>query len=278
LYADCESTLEKVDSKLGDNTELIHKHKVNSCCFYFVCTFDSSRNLLKTFEGDNCIEDMVIELHRISSDCIEEMKKNQEMKMSNEDKKKFNNAFCCSICNEMFKPDDKKCRDHDHRTGQFRGATHNKCNINYFTNRYLPVVFHNLRGYDSHLIIKKAYDISSKLNNPHFDVIPNSYEKFMSFNIGSLKFIDSFQFMASSLEKLVVNLFDKNDKYINFKNMNKYYENELDLLCQKGFYPYEWVDSVDKLNHVGLPPANEFYSILSQETISEKNYTHAKCL
>jgi hypothetical protein len=276
VYADCESTLEKVDSKLGDNTELIHKHKVNSCCFYFVCTFDSSRNLLKTFEGDNCIEDMVIELHRISSDCIEEMKQNQEMKMSNEDKKKFNNAFCCSICNEMFKPDDKKCRDHDHRTGQFRGATHNKCNINYFTNRYLPVVFHNLRGYDSHLIIKKAYDISSKLNNPHFDVIPNSYEKFMSFNIGSLKFIDSFQFMASSLEKLVVNLFDKNDKYINFNNMKKYYENELDLLCQKGFYPYEWVDSVDKLNHVGLPPANEFYSILSQEIISEKNYTHAQ--
>ena len=38
----------------------------------------------------------------------------------------------------------------------------------------------------------------------------------MSFNIGSLKFIDSFQFMASSLEKLVVNLFDKKDKYVNF--------------------------------------------------------------
>lgn len=276
VYADCESTLEKVDIKLGDNTSLLHKHKVNSCCFYFVCTFDSSRNKLETFEGENCIEDMVIKLHELSTECIEEMKHNQEMTLSQTDKKKFYSATHCSICNERFETDEQKCRDHDHRTGQFRGATHSKCNVNYFCNRYLPVVFHNLRGYDSHLIIKKAYDISSKLNNPKFDVIPNSYEKFMSFNIGSLKFIDSFQFMASSLEKLVVNLFDENDKYVNFNNMKQYYNNEIDLLCQKGFYPYEWVDTDDKLNYVGIPPIESFYSTLSQETISAKNYLHAQ--
>ena len=88
----------------------------------------------------------------------------------------------------------------------------------------------------------------------------------MSFNIGSLKFIDSFQFMASSFEKLVVNLCDEKDKYINFNNMKKYYSDDINLLCQKGFYPYEWVDSDDKLNYIGLPPAESFYSTLSQET------------
>ena len=71
VYADCESTLEKVDRKLGDNTELIHKHNINSCCYYFVCTYDSSRNILKTFEGDSCIEEMVIELKGLSDKCIE---------------------------------------------------------------------------------------------------------------------------------------------------------------------------------------------------------------
>ena len=136
-------------------------------------------------------------------------------------------------------------------------------------------MFHNLRGYDSHFIIKKAYDIANKLDNPKIDVIPNSYEKFMSFNIGNLKFIDSLQFMASSLEKLVENLYDKNDKYSNFNHMKKYYEPELELLCQKGFYPYEWVDNVEILNHIGLPPSSEFYSRLSQETITETNYKHA---
>jgi hypothetical protein len=98
----------------------------------------------------------------------------------------------------------------------------------------------------------------------------------MSFGIGNLKFIDSLQFMASSLEKLVENLYDKKDKYTNFNHMKKYYNNELDLLCQKGFYPYEWVDSVEKLNHDGLPPINEFYSTLSQETLSDTNYEHAQ--
>ena len=55
----------------------------------------------------------------------------------------------------------------------------------------------------------------------------------MSFNIGSLKFIDSFQFMASSLEKLVGNLFDAKDKYVNFNHMKKYYNEHMDLLRQK---------------------------------------------
>ena len=84
---------------------------------------------------------------------------------------------------------------------------HTKCNINYYNNFYLPTVFHNLRGYDGHFIIKKAYDIVKAMDiTPNIHVIPNSYEKFMSFDIGNLKFIDSIQFMASSLEKLVENL------------------------------------------------------------------------
>jgi hypothetical protein len=73
-----------------------------------------------------------------------------------QDKKDFRNAKWCHICKKYFTEHDKKVRDHDHRTGCFTGAAHDKCNINYFTNRYLPVVFHNLRGYDSQLIIKKA--------------------------------------------------------------------------------------------------------------------------
>jgi predicted component of type VI protein secretion system len=60
VYADCESTLQKIDKKLGDNTKLIHQHNINSCCYYFVCNYDSSKNILKTYEGDDCMEKMIM--------------------------------------------------------------------------------------------------------------------------------------------------------------------------------------------------------------------------
>ena len=74
-----------------------------------------------------------------------------------------------------------------------------------FANRYLPIVFHDLRGYDSHLLMKEAY----KHIDGDISVIPNSNGKFMTFKIGELKFIDSFQFMASSTEALTESLYSK---------------------------------------------------------------------
>ena len=58
----------------------------------------------------------------------------------------------------------------------------------------------------------------------------------MTFKIGDLKFIDSLQFMNSSLEKLVENLYDDEDKYINFNFMKKEFPSNYKTLCQKGIY------------------------------------------
>ena len=187
-------------------------------------------------------------------------------------------ADCCFLCNESFNNDDKslyKVRDHDHLTGKYRGAAHCKCNINFFSNRYLPIVFHNLRGYDSHLIITEMYKLYP---DKDLTIIPNNYEKFMSFKMGKLKFIDSFQFMNSSLEDLVKNLYDKDneDKYINFPSMKQYYKDHIDLLCKKGVYPYEFIDNDEKLNYPGLPDKSEFYSKLSKSGITDEEYIHAQ--
>ena len=57
---------------------------------------------------------------------------------------------------------------------------------------------------------------------PAFNCIPFSKEKFLSFNIGDLRFIDSFRFMATSLDKLVGNLYDDGeDKFKNFNFIKK---------------------------------------------------------
>ena len=78
--------------------------------------------------------------------------------------------------------------------------------------------------------------------------------------------------MATSLDKLANNLSKES-----FNNVRRYYkENELNLLTRKGVYPYEYVDSPEKLNERQLPPKEAFYSKLNEEHISDKDYEHAK--
>ena len=93
-------------------------------------------------------------------------------------------------------------RDHCHETGKYRGSVHNGCNRSYRLTNKIPVIFHNLRDYDLHLIMQEIGKFNKDIN-----VIPNNMEKYMAFMIGrNLIFIDSFQFMNQSLSDLANNL------------------------------------------------------------------------
>ena len=87
-----------------------------------------------------------------------------------------------------------------------------------------------------------------------------------------LVFLDSFQFMSSSLEKLVNNLPKEALKYTSkmFKG------DKLDLMAQKGVYPYDYMDSFNRFEETQLPNKEDFYSILNDEHISDEDYEHAK--
>ena len=75
--------------------------------------------------------------------------------MSAEEEKRFQLSNICWICNRLFDVADHKVRDHCHITGKYRGAAHWSCNVNLKMSKTVPVIFHNLKGYDSHLIIKE---------------------------------------------------------------------------------------------------------------------------
>ena len=92
----------------------------------------------------------------------------------------------------------------------------------------------------------------------------------MAFMLGNhLTFIDSFQFMSSSLNKLVSNL-PKDDLIYTFKAFK---ERRLDLMSQKGVYLYDFIYSLEKFNQKELPNKDQFYSILN---ITDDEYDHAK--
>ena len=122
--------------------------------------------------------------------------------MSKEDNEDFKNSTKCWICDNDYVDNAVKVGDHCHITGKYRGSAHRYCNINLKLNHKIPVVFRNLRNYDSHLIMHELSKFNLKKN-----VIPNGLEKYMRFTISNkLSFIDSFHFLIFSLDSLVKNL------------------------------------------------------------------------
>ena len=92
-----------------------------------------------------------------------------------EEEEQFRSSNICWICEKLIDDDDEKVRDHCHVTGKFRGAAHWSCNINLQLTKKVPVIFHNLRGYDSHLIFNELDKFDVKI-----DAIPNGLEKHMA--------------------------------------------------------------------------------------------------
>ena len=109
----------------------------------------------------------------------------------------------------------------------------------------IPVIFHNLRGYDSHFIMQQIGEVAKnhayknkkgEKQHPKINDILNNMEKYMAFMLGNhLNFIDGFQFMSSSLDKLVSNLPKESFKYTSEEFTSK----KLSLMSQKGVYPYD---------------------------------------
>ena len=156
-----------------------------------------------------------------------------------EEEEQFQSSTTCQICKKLINDDDEKVTDYCHITRKFKGAAHWSCNINLQLIKKVPVMFHNLRGYDSHLIFCELNKFDAKIG-----VIPNGLEKYMAFFLNkNLVFIDSIQFMDSSLEKLLKNLSDDDFKYLTKEFGSK----NLELLKQKGAYSYEYMDSLKDL-------------------------------
>ena len=120
--------------------------------------------------------------------------------MTRGDWRAFHTAETCHVCDKPLKGD--AVRDHCHITGKYRGAAHTACNLklrlrlNPLTT--IPLVFHNLRGYDSHLLMQAISKVEGRVS-----CIPNNTEKYISFSLRQLRFIDSAQFLLASLDKLV---------------------------------------------------------------------------
>ena len=290
IYADFESILKPLDTcKPDPNKSYTHKYQKHEplSFVYYIKSFNESvykstlRKYIKENEEDPDPIDVFINWLESDIKIISELG-NEKMKITAEEEEEFKQASNCWICGNLLNLEDR-VRDHCHFTGRYRGAAHNRCNLKYRKPNNISVFFHNLSGYDSHLFIKK---LNSTMGN--IDCIPNNEENYISFSktikTGEYKnkngetkdkyfkivFKDSLKFMASSLEALVNNLPEGA-----LNNLNKYFtEKQVKLLKQKGFFPYDYMDDIEKLKDTEPPPQKAFYSKLTGKGINNYNYNH----
>ena len=96
--------------------------------------------------------------------------------MMSEEEDLFQQSSSCWICKKLIDNNERKIRDHCHVTGKFKGAAHWDCNINFQLPKNVHAIFHNLKGYDSHLIFSELEKFDVKIS-----VIPNGLKKYMAF-------------------------------------------------------------------------------------------------
>ena len=244
IYADFEAITEKVGEKAQQksSTEQYQKHTDCGYGYKVVCCYDDKFSKpIKVFRGEKAV-------HKFMKDMLAEVK------------------YCQKVVKTHFtKPLEMTDEDEE----------------SLLTDK-IPVVFHNLKGYDSHFIMQEIGDIVKK--NVYFDkegkkhemsinVIPCNMEKYMAFMLGRhLVFIDSFQFMSSSLSNLVNNLPAEA-----FKHTGQVFQGEkLSLMTKKGVYPYDYMNSFKKFEDSRLPKKEDFFSIMNNEHITDEEYQHAQ--
>ena len=291
VYADFECFTKPINT-CSPNPEKSYnykyqKHEPSGFCFYIKGIVPGIKFepiiYTKTKDSDDISEIFVTKLAKVTNKIYNDFYRRPiPLKLTHAEKISFDKAKTCHICKKELFTD--KVRDHCHFTGQYRGAAHNSCNLQCRKPMILPVIFHNLQGYDAHLFIKQLSSIPGELN-----CIPSTEEKYISFSkkikvdeyksrrtgetlslYFEIRFIDSFKFLQTSLTNLVENL-----QPDDFHNTKEIFRKNVDLLTRKGVYPYDYVSSIEKLSETQLPPKEEFYSKLNDENVSDEDYQHA---
>ena len=267
----------------------VNNHVPSGWCVYSSFAYGKVENPLKLYRGEDCIKkfcDHVIgEAHRLyhafPEKPIEPLTKKQW--------KKYKKASRFHICFKSFTEDNPKVRDHCHYSGLYRGAAHSLCNLRYRIPSYIPVVYHNLSGYGTHLFIREL--AASVPGGAKMGVIAKNKEDYITFSIKvavykhvdengvekdeeiKLRFIDSFKFMSSSLDSLTVNLVGGGLKLFGFE---EYTPAQYDLLVKKGIYPYEYTSEWEKFKETKLPLKEAFYSKVNMVGVKDEDYEHAR--
>ena len=187
IYADFEAILQNVESKEDkhlatwiSHTRNINKHIPSGFCTHSKFAYGEVSNPTFQYRGEDCVEVFCDYVENEAKRLYHMFPKKPMDPLTREEKREFRKASQCHICLKPFEPWETKVRDHCHYTGKYRGAAHEKCNLQYAIPNHIPVILHNMSGYDSHLFIR---ELGKKFDSKSIDVIAKNTEKYISFEV-----------------------------------------------------------------------------------------------
>lgn len=229
------------------------------------------------YHGKDANNEFIRQIQELENILVDDMKNAQElnrdfrnMKISNEQLEDFKRTHKCWVCNSAFKGD--KVKHHNHFTGEYHSPLCNACNIQIKDSIKIPVFFHNL-NYDKNVFFKSLVNYE---NIKNVSILPDNEESYKAFSVGKLHFLDSAKFMMSSLDELIKNLPSDSIKFL--KQLSKS-DMEEKYMMKKGFFPYDWFDSVDKFDvDIKELKQSDFDNLLKMEKCSDENWEYIQQL
>ena len=195
------------------------------------------------------------------------------------------------VCIIAFTSSCLKVLDHCHFTGQVRGIAHNQCNLSYtYKNKSVKCILHNASKHDFFIMQALADRLQEESEETVVDVqklkkrkrkkpnvMAQTDEEYLTIKVGKIQFLDSYQFLAGSLDSLASSLgTHKGRESILDQVFPRLSAEQQASLRRKGIFPYEYLNSFEKLEEPFLPQIEAFYSSLKGCTISKEEYAKAR--
>ena len=290
MYGDFESTLAPVDGRT--------EHRPNSFGLYALnnkdgFSYDQYVGEDAAYRFMETVKQTALNLYRIKT-------RNEPMVFTLEQEEAHEKAEECYMCHEGFGETKgrRKVADHNHATGEYRGAAHSTCNLHRHDAHFnVDVYMHNFKGYDSHFLMSKGDP--AKFNSEEvdgvFSCIPDTIEKYKAvfwkpeYDVREgrkraphirISFKDSQPFFSptASLESLIDKRKQDNLPFPHFDAAleQRGLLQHRELLLQKGVYPYSFVEHISKLDVKELPTREQFHDGLRNRALSESDYEHAR--
>ena len=184
IYADFECILKNIDNgTINNDISYTRKYQDRFPCssaYKVACIDNKYSKKIVLYRGKDTVNKFIKSILNEYNYCRKVIQKHfsNSLIMTAEENEKFEMTNICWICNKLIDIGDNKVRDHCHITGKYRGAARWNCNINLKISKKVPVIFHNLKGYDSHLVFKELSKSNVKIS-----VAPNGLEKYMAFTL-----------------------------------------------------------------------------------------------